>query len=151
MVSREKVGRKRRKSNHRTPLTSIQRRMSEVALTASMDPSNTSRECPRCGFLVETQEGQIFKCPRCNLGMDRHKIASINIRRRYLECKGRKKRKTRMQRFSYSNEPEISMRVELWVGVTQSRWSPAIWILMKGDPEGDEAKGRGLEQKHQAQ
>jgi len=83
--------------------------------------------------------------------MNRHKVASINIRRRYLECKRRKKRKTRMQRFSHSNEPEISMRVELWVGVTQSRWSPAIWILMKGDPEGDEAKGRGLEQKYQAQ
>jgi len=80
--------------------------MSEVALTASVDPSNTSRECPRCGYVVKTQEGQIFECPRCNLEMDRHKIASINIRRRYLECKRRKKRKTRMQGFPHSNEPE---------------------------------------------
>jgi putative transposase len=47
MVSRERVKKARRKRNHRTPLTSIQRRMSEVALTASVDPSNTSRECPR--------------------------------------------------------------------------------------------------------
>jgi hypothetical protein len=36
------------------------------------------------------------------------------------------------------------MRVELWVGVTQSGWSPAIWIPMKRDPEGGEAKGEGL-------
>ena len=56
-----------------------------------------------------------------------------------------------MRGFPHSNEPEISMRVELWVGVTQSGWSPAIWIPMKRDPEGYEAKGRGLEQKHQAQ
>jgi len=55
-----------------------------------------------------------------------------------------------MRGFPHSNEPEISMRVELWVGVTQSGWSPAIWIPMKRDPEGDEAKGRGLG-KHQAQ
>jgi hypothetical protein len=44
------------------------------------------------------------------------------------------------------------MMVELWVGVTQSGWSPAIWIPMKWDPEGFEAKGRGLDIKqYQAQ
>jgi len=43
------------------------------------------------------------------------------------------------------------MRVELWVGVTPSELSPVIWIPMKRDPEGGEAKGRGLEQKYQAQ
>jgi hypothetical protein len=32
----------------------------------------------------------------------------------------------------HSNEPEASMRVELWVGVTLSGQSPAIWIPMKG-------------------
>ncbi|MFZ8824672.1 MAG: hypothetical protein ACO2O0_11100 [Desulfurococcales archaeon] len=42
------------------------------------------------------------------------------------------------------------MKVELWVGVTQSGWSPVIWIPMKEDPEGDEVKGRGLG-KNQAQ
>jgi hypothetical protein len=46
--------------------------------------------------------------------------------------------------FPHSDEPEISMRVELWVGVAQSGWSPAIWIPVKGDPEGDKAMGRGL-------
>jgi len=44
------------------------------------------------------------------------------------------------------------MKVELWVGVTQSEWSPAIWISMKWDPEGFEAKGRALDIKqYQAQ
>jgi len=52
--------------------------------------------------------------------------------------------------FPYSDEPEASMRVELWVGVTPSGRSPVIWIPMKGDPEGGETKGRGLD-KHQAQ
>jgi hypothetical protein len=42
------------------------------------------------------------------------------------------------------------MKVELWVGVTPSGRSPVIWIPMKRDPEGDEAKGRGLG-KNQAQ
>jgi hypothetical protein len=36
------------------------------------------------------------------------------------------------------------MMVELWVGVTPSERSPAIWIPMKRVPEGFEAKGRGF-------
>jgi putative transposase len=119
--------------------------MSEVALTASVDPRNTSRECPRCGYVVETQEGQILECPRCGLKMGRHKVASINIRRRYLEGKRGRKRRARRRGFPHSNEPEVSMRVELWVGVTPSGRNPVIWIPMKWDPEGDEAKGRGLD------
>jgi hypothetical protein len=39
------------------------------------------------------------------------------------------------------------MKVELWVGVTQSGWSPAIWIPMKRVPEGFEAKVGGLDVK----
>jgi putative transposase len=145
LVSRKRVERKRRKRNARTPWKRIHRRVSEVALTASVDPRNTSRECPRCGYVVETQEGQIFECPRCGLKMNRHKVASINIRRRYLEEKRRRKRGARMRGFPHSNEPEISMKVELWVGVTPSGRSPVIWIPMKRDPEGDEAKERGLD------
>jgi hypothetical protein len=52
--------------------------------------------------------------------MNRHRVASINIRRRYLEGKRREKRKNQYAGFLHSNEPEISMKVELWVGVTQS-------------------------------
>ncbi len=36
----------------------IHRRISEVALTASVDPRNTSRECPRCGFLARPKKGR---------------------------------------------------------------------------------------------
>jgi len=38
----------RRKRNYRTPWKRIHRRISEAALTAHVDPSNTSRECPKC-------------------------------------------------------------------------------------------------------
>jgi putative transposase len=80
LVSRKKRRKNMRKRNARTPWKRIHRRISEAALTAFVDPSNTSRECPRCG-----------------LKMNRHKAASINIRRRYLEGKRRGKRKTNMQ------------------------------------------------------
>jgi hypothetical protein len=83
--------------------------------------------------------------------MGRHKVASINIMRRYLEGKRRGKRRARMRGFPHSNEPEVSMMVELWVGVTPSGRSPVIWIPMKWDPEGFEAKRRGLDQRCQAQ
>ncbi|MGB9728896.1 MAG: Tfx family DNA-binding protein [Thermoprotei archaeon] len=75
--------------------------------------------------------------------MNRQRVASINIRRRYLE-KRRRGKKPRMRGFPHSYEPESSMRVELWVGVTLSGRSPVIWIPMKGDPEGDDVKGEGL-------
>jgi transposase len=82
-----------------------------------VDPRNTSREYPRCGYVVETQEEQIFECSRCGLKMGRHKVTSINIRRRYLEGKRREKRRARRRGFPHSNEPEETTRVELWVGV----------------------------------
>ena len=49
-----------------------------------------------------------------------------------------------MRGFPHSNEPEKTMKEELWVGVTPSGWSPMKRIPMKRDPEGYEAKGRGL-------
>jgi putative transposase len=82
-VSRRRAEKVRRKSNAKTPWRDIHGRMSETALTAYVDLRNTSRECPKYGFIVETQEEQIFECPRCGLKMSRHKVASINIRRRY--------------------------------------------------------------------
>jgi putative transposase len=83
LVSRRRAEKVRRKSNAKTPWRDIHGRMSETALTAYVDLRNTSRECPKYGFIVETQEEQIFECPRCGLKMSRHKVASINIRRRY--------------------------------------------------------------------
>jgi putative transposase len=111
-ISRKKVGRKR---SHRIPWRSIHKRISKVALTAFIPPENTSRECSRCGFLVETQEGQILECPRCDLKMNRQKVALINIRKRYLE--GERRKKHRMRGFPHSYEPGALMKVELWVGV----------------------------------
>jgi putative transposase len=64
LVSRKRA-KNRRKRSYRTPWKRIHRRISEVALTAFVDFSDTSGECPRCG-----------------LKMNRHKAASINIRRR---------------------------------------------------------------------
>ncbi|MGC9067998.1 MAG: zinc ribbon domain-containing protein [Thermoprotei archaeon] len=145
LVSRKRVKKVRRKRNSRMPWRSIHRRVSEVALTDFVPPENTSRECPKCGYVVKTQVGLIFECLRCGLKMNRQKVASINIRRRYVEG-GRKRggRKARMRGFPHSYEPEESMRVELWVGVTLSGRSPVIWIPMKRDPEDDDAKGEGL-------
>jgi hypothetical protein len=57
-----------------------------------------------------------------------------------------------MRGFPHSNDPEETMKGELWAGVTQSEWSPVIWIPVKRGPEGCEAKGGGLNNKqYQAQ
>jgi len=57
LVSRKKRGKNRRKRNARTPWKRIHKRMSEVALTAYVDPSNTSRECPDAGMLWRPKRG----------------------------------------------------------------------------------------------
>jgi putative transposase len=57
MVSRKKRGKNRRKRNARTPWKRIHRRMSEVALTAYVDPSNTSRESLDAGMLWRPKRG----------------------------------------------------------------------------------------------
>ena len=52
----------------------------------------------------------------------------------------------------HGNDPEETMKGELWAGVTPSEWSPVTWIPVKRDPDGDEAKSRGLNNKqYQAQ
>jgi len=57
-----------------------------------------------------------------------------------------------MQGFLHSNDPEKTVKGELWVGVTPRGWSPVTWIPVKRDLEGCEAKGKGLGIKqHQAQ
>jgi putative transposase len=57
MVNRKKRGKNRRKRNYRTPWKRIHRRMSEVALTAYVDPSNTSRESLDAGMLWRPKRG----------------------------------------------------------------------------------------------
>jgi putative transposase len=58
LVSRKKRGKKRGKGNARTPWRWIHRRMSEVTLTASVDPSNTSRESQDAGMLWRPKRGR---------------------------------------------------------------------------------------------
>jgi putative transposase len=141
LVSRRKTLKSRRKRNARTPWINIQKKISEKAVVVKVSSKNTSRTCPRCGYVVKTQVGRVYKCPKCGFELDRQKLASINI---YLKH-------SKMRGFPHSNDPEISMMGELWVGVTPSGWSPVTWIPMKRDPEGSEAKGRGLGIKqHQA-
>ncbi|MGB9816557.1 MAG: hypothetical protein ACPLQS_03030 [Desulfurococcaceae archaeon] len=50
----------------------------------------------------------------------------------------------RMRGFPHSNDPEETMKGELWAGVTPSEWSPVTWIPVKRGPEGSEAKSREL-------
>jgi len=134
LISREKAPKSRRKRNARTPWKLIQRKLSEKALVVKVSPRNTSRTCPRCGFVVKTQVGRVFKCPECGFKLDRQKLASINIYLRYAKMRG----------LPHSNDPDTWMKGELWVGVTLSGGSPVIWAPMKRSPEGSEPKGRGI-------
>jgi len=123
MVARGRTNKERRKRNARTPWETIHRKLSEKALVVKVSPHNTSRACPRCGYVVKTRVGRVFKCPRCGLEMGRQKLASINIYLKY----------TRMWGFPHSNEPELD-EGELWVGVTLNGWRPMTWAPMKGAP-----------------
>jgi len=49
-----------------------------------VNPRNTTKTCSRCGFIVKTRIGAVFKCPKCCLSMDRQKNASVNIFRKRL-------------------------------------------------------------------
>jgi putative transposase len=142
LVCRKKTSRNRRKRNARTPWINIQKKISEKAVVAKVSPKNTSRTCPRCGCVVKTRVGRVYKCPKCGFELDRQKLASINIYLKY----------TKMRGFPHSNDPEKAVKGELWAGVTPSGRSPVIWIPMKRGSEGCEAKGRGLDIKqYQAQ
>jgi putative transposase len=135
LVGRKKVKKVRRKRNARTPWMNIQKKISERAVAVKVSPDNTSRTCPRCGCVVKTRVGRVFKCPSCGFELDRQKLASINI---YLKH-------SKMRGLPHSNDPEKTMKEELWVGVTPSGWSPVTLIPMKRGLEGCEAKGRGLD------
>jgi hypothetical protein len=52
--------------------------------------------------------------------------------------------KAKMRGFPHSDDPEETVKGELWVGVAPSGRSPVTWIPMKRGPEGSEAKGRWL-------
>ncbi len=111
LVSKEKSPKSRRKRNARTPWKLIQRKLSEKTIVVKVSPKNTSRTCPRCGFVAKTRAGRVFKCTKCGFELDRQKLASINIYLRYAKMRG----------LPHSNDPDTWMKGELWVGVTVSR------------------------------
>jgi len=45
-----------------------------------VDPRYTSSTCPRCGGkMIKLQEGQVVRCPKCKLELDRQLCGAINI------------------------------------------------------------------------
>ncbi|MEM3228826.1 MAG: zinc ribbon domain-containing protein [Fervidicoccaceae archaeon] len=40
-------------------------------------PHNTSRTCPRCGYVVKRRVSRAFKCIKCGFKLDRQKLASL--------------------------------------------------------------------------
>ncbi|MEM1970592.1 MAG: zinc ribbon domain-containing protein [Sulfolobales archaeon] len=123
MVAKGRTSKNRRKRNARTPWETIHRKLSEKALVVKVSPHNTSRTCPRCGYVVKTRVGRVFKCPRCGLELDRQKLASVNIYLKY----------TKMWGFPHSCEPELD-EGELWIGVILNGWRPMTRAPMKGAP-----------------
>jgi len=134
LISKNKAPKSRRKRNAKTPWKLVQKKLSEKALVVKVSPKNTSRTCPRCGFVAKTRVGGVFNCPRCGLELDRQKLASVNIYLKYAKMRG----------LPHSNDPDTWMRGELWAGVTPSGRSPVICTPMKWGVEGGEAKGRGV-------
>ena len=55
LISKSKAPKSRRKRNARTPWKLIQRKLSEKAPVVKVSPKNTSRTCPRCGFVAKTR------------------------------------------------------------------------------------------------
>jgi putative transposase len=88
LVSRRKTPKSRRKKNARTPWKLVQKKISEKAIIVKISPKNTSRTCPRCGYIVKTRVGRVFKCPRCGFELDRQKLASINIYLKHTKMRG---------------------------------------------------------------
>ena len=54
--------------------------MSYKAKVKLVDPRNTSSTCPMCGGkLMKLRKGQVVKCPKCGLTLDRQLCGAINI------------------------------------------------------------------------
>jgi len=88
LVCKKKTSRNRRKRSARTPWINIQKKISEKAVVVKVSPKNTSRTCPRCGCVVKTRVGRVFKCPKCGFELDRQKLASINVYLKHSKMRG---------------------------------------------------------------
>jgi len=114
-----------RKRISRVSWGNIVREIEHRAVVKKVNPKDTTKTCSRCGFKVKDLRGQVFKCPKCGLVLDRQKNASINI---YLKMMG----------FPHSKDwwDEVVRPLihhELWVGVALMGVKSMIWSPMKGD------------------
>ncbi|MEM2597944.1 MAG: zinc ribbon domain-containing protein, partial [Thermofilum sp.] len=64
LVSRE-VPKERRKRNWRAPWLTMQNKVVEKAPVVRISARNTSRTCPRCGWVSREDPGKVFHCKRC--------------------------------------------------------------------------------------
>jgi putative transposase len=65
--------------------------------------------------VVKTRVGRLFKCPECGFELDRQKLNLINI---YLKH-------SKMRGLPHSDDPEKTVKKELWVGVNPERAEPS--------------------------
>ncbi|MEM3809494.1 MAG: zinc ribbon domain-containing protein, partial [Thermoproteota archaeon] len=56
--------------------------------TIYVKAKGTSKTCSRCGYYNKDLRGEVFKCPKCGLVIDRQKNASINIWKKFLRMWG---------------------------------------------------------------
>ena len=103
------------------------------AVVEEVNPKDTSKTCSRCGFVVKDLRGQVFRCPKCGLVIDRQKNACVNI---YLRMKGFPHNYDWWER---NVKPLLNH--ELWVGVALIGQMPMIQSPMKGDLMAMKSKG----------
>ncbi|MCD6368904.1 MAG: transposase, partial [Thermoproteales archaeon] len=128
-----KRSKKLRKRVARVSWRNIVREIKQRAIVKEVNPKDTSKTCSRCGFKVKDLRGQVFKCPKCGLIIDRQKNACINI---YLRMRGFPHSYESWERFV---KPLLNH--ELWVGVALRGRMPMIWSPMKGDLRAVKPKG----------
>jgi IS605 OrfB family transposase len=81
---------------HSLPFRKLQKITEYKALLAGINViylekklvKNTSKTCHRCGHVVRSLRGRIFKCPKCGMEYDRDLNSCINIARRVMSSAG---------------------------------------------------------------
>lgn len=114
-----------RKRIARVSWRNIVKEIKQRAPVDEVDPKDTTKACSRCGFVVEDLRGQVLRCPKCGLVIDRQKNACVNI---YLKMRG----------FPHGYEwwaglVKPLLNRELWVGVALIGRKPMTRSPMKGD------------------
>ncbi|RLG81853.1 MAG: hypothetical protein DRO09_01600 [Thermoprotei archaeon] len=134
MIRRDKNrSKKLRKRIARVSWRNIVREIKQRTIVKEVNPKDTSKTCSRCGFKVKDLKGQVFRCPRCGLVIDRQKNACINV---YLRMRG-----LPHSRKWWDETVKPLIHHELWVGVALRGRMPMIWSPMKGDLKAVNPKG----------